>query len=360
MAIQIPVRTWLALLVLALAVYAAIPLLPVVGTIATLLFLTVLLVLLIDPLAAYLEQRGVKRGLTVAGVLLLVVVIALLVVLAFLPLIRNGLNGLAARIERFVPEFQAAIANAAGSASLGDLSALVLGFLPVVLRQLAAIGGGLAQQLGVLFFALFVMVMLVFTFVGDPRVSQRMIALFVPARHRAWLTALIPRVSSGLARWFLAQTLICIYYVIGYSLTNVVFGVPYAWTIGTIAGLLEFIPYLGGIVGMVLSVLVAATISPTTVVLVLVVQAALGSFCAYFLMPYLYGRAIEVPAAAILLGLFVGAQIGGFALALVTVPVITIIVIVLRALRPDIAQADELPTVAVPAVAPPVPKELKH
>jgi len=108
---------------------------------------------------------------------------------------------------------------------------------------------------------------------------------------------------------------------------------------------------------MLLSVLAAATVSPTTVVLVLLVQAVIGGFGAYFLMPYLFGRAIEVPAAAILFGLFIGGQIGGFVTALITVPVITMIVIVVRTLRPDIAPTQEPPTVAAPAAAPAMPSE---
>jgi predicted PurR-regulated permease PerM len=357
MPIQITLRTWLALFVLALAVYVVAPWLPVVGSVAALLFLTALLVLLINPLANHLEQRGIKRRLTVAGVLLLVVVLALLVVLAILPVLLNSFGGLSSYLQRFTPALQTSIESATGSASLGDLIAAAVGFAAALLDQVASSGESLAQRIGTLFFALFVMVMLIFTFVGDPRVGRRMMALFVPARHHAWLTTLLPRVSIGLSRWFLAQALISIFYVITYSLTNALLGVPYALTIGTIAGLLEFIPYLGGIIGMVLSVLAAATVSTTTVILVLLVQAGLGSFVAYFLMPYLYARAIQVPAAAILFGLFVGGQIGGFLTALITVPVITIIVIVMRTLRPDIDPTEEPPAVEALAAAPPMPSE---
>jgi len=357
MSIQIPVRTWLALLALALAVYAAIPLLPIVGSVATLLFFTTLLVLLINPLAMRLEQRGIKRRLTVAGALLLVLVIALLVVLAIMPVLANSFGGLADQIQHFIPELQASITSATGSASLGDDSAPAVGFVAALLGQVADMGDSLPQQIGALFFALFVIVMLVFTFVGDPRAGRQMMALFVPTRHHVRLAELTPRVSDGLSRWFVAQALISFYYVITYSVTNAVLGVPYAWTIGTIAGLLEFIPYLGGLVGMLLSVLAAATVGPTTVILVLLVQAVIGGFGAYFLMPYLFGRAIAVPAAAILFGLFIGGQIGGFVTALITVPVITMIVIVVRTLRPDIAPTQEPPTVAAPAAAPAIPSE---
>src|SRR4051794_20717363 len=207
MRIQISVRTWLALLILALAIYAALPLLPVVGSVATLLFFTALLVLLINPLAVRLEQRGIKRRLTVAGVLLLVLVLAVLVVLAIMPILASSLGGLAGHIQRVTPELQASIAGATGSAPLGDLSASAVGFVASLLQQAADTGDSRAQQIGALFFGLFVIVMLVFTFVGDPRTGRYVMVLFVPARHHSRLTALTARVSDGLSRWFVAQAL---------------------------------------------------------------------------------------------------------------------------------------------------------
>jgi hypothetical protein len=50
-------------------------------------------------------------------------------------------------------------------------------------------------------------------------------------------------------------------------------------------------------------------------------------------------------------------RIGGFVTALITVPVITIVVIVVRTLRPDVAPTLEPPTVAALAAAPPMPSE---
>jgi len=54
--------------------------------------------------------------------------------------------------------------------------------------------------------------------------------------------------------------------------------VPFAVQIGLVSGLLEFIPYLGGIVGLVLSLLSAATIGPTTMLLVVAIEAVIGGF----------------------------------------------------------------------------------
>jgi predicted PurR-regulated permease PerM len=115
---------------------------------------------------------------------------------------------------------------------------------------------------------------------------------------------------------------------------NTLIGVPFAMPISIIAGLLEFIPYLGGIIGLALSIMAAATVSVETVIWVVVTNSIIGSVAVYFVSPYFYARAINIPVGAVLLGLFIGGQVGGFFAALLTIPVVTMAMILLRELRP--------------------------
>ena len=65
--------------------------------------------------------------------------------------------------------------------------------------------------------------------------------------------------------------------------------------------------------------------------------AMIGSVCVYFVAPYAFSRAVDVPPALILLGLFVGGLVGGFFAALLTVPLLAVALVILRKLRPDLA-----------------------
>jgi len=83
------------------------------------------------------------------------------------------------------------------------------------------------------------------------------------------------------------------------------------------------------------------------VIWVVVTNTVIGSVAVYFVSPYFYSRAINIPVGAVLLGLFVGGQVGGFFAALLTIPVVTMVLILLRELRPmslptlDIADVEE-------------------
>ena len=78
-------------------------------------------------------------------------------------------------------------------------------------------------------------------------------------------------------------------------------GVPLAGLLGTIVGLLNFIPVLGPLIGAVPAVLLALTESPTKALwvigLVLAVQNAEGNF----LTPMVQSRTADIPPALLLL-----------------------------------------------------------
>ncbi|NJM07633.1 AI-2E family transporter [Candidatus Gracilibacteria bacterium] len=198
-----------------------------------------------------------------------------------------------------------------------------------MLRNGAGIIGGLVGSLGAAFFFLFVMIVLVFTLIVNKQAPATLLRL-VPEQLRDETTYLIERVSEGLARWFIAQSAISLYYIVCYGVIGLILGIPYAIPIAILSGLLEFIPYLGGIVGLTLSIIAASTVGPSTVIWLIVLEMIVGSVCVYFIAPYAFSRAIEIPAAAVLFGLFVGGQFGGFLAALLTVPVITVITILIR------------------------------
>ncbi len=341
MRLEIPARTWLALFGLGVALYLVGPMLEIAGSVLILLFLTALLTMLIYPLAENLERRGIQRGLTVAGVLALIVALFSYLAFQILPLLTNSLASLSQLVGSLAPQLEGWLDANLGT-DIGEGGASLIGFISSVLQQAGGMVGNLAARIGAIFWLLFVMIVLVFTLVGDATVRYWLLHFFVAERFRPAVIELTGKVSHGLARWFAAQLSISGYYIICYGIVNTILGIPFGIPIAIIAGLVEFVPYLGGIIGLVLSALAAATISTEAVIWIVVTNTIIGLAAVYFVSPFFYSRAINVPVAAILFGLYVGGQVGGFIAALLTVPVVTIITILLRELRPiELPEAQE-------------------
>lgn len=351
MKLEISPRTWLALVAIGPAAYALVQALPLLRSLFLLLLVTALLALLISPLADRLERRGVSRGLTVGLALGGTVAVLVGLVLLLLPALVSTVSRLASSLGPLSSQVAGWLGTITGSADIAAMAGQVLGQVSGMFQWAVGQFGGFLGQVGSLGFALFVAAACVAALVGDRRTGPALLRALVPVRYHARIVELTGAVSAGLSRWFVAQLAICGYYVVAYTLTLAVLGVPFAVQIGLVSGLLEFIPYLGGLVGMVLSVLAAATVSPTTVLLVLAIEAVIGGVAVYFVAPYAFAKAVEVPAALILLGLFVGGLIGGFFAALLTVPLLAAALVVYRTLR-----GDEPAPAEAAEVAPAAPK----
>ncbi len=64
-------------------------------------------------------------------------------------------------------------------------------------------------------------------------------------------------------------------------------GVPYAWSLGVVAGTLEVVPYVGGAITVVLAGLSAATVGLPQVVGVIVFYVVLVNIESHILAPVL-------------------------------------------------------------------------
>jgi predicted PurR-regulated permease PerM len=336
MPLTISLRTWLALLALAPAGYIAIQAMPMLRSLMLLLLIITLLSLLIAPLADRLERHGIPRRLTVTLSLIGSLSLLATLLLMILPVLFESLNLLAGALRGLAEQLPSELVSVAGLRELGETGQSLIAQVATAIGWAAGQFGTLIGQIGTLSFAAFVTFVCVLSLVGNRATAPALLRLLLPAAYHSRALSLIQAASHGLARWFIAQCAICGYYTLSYGITNLLLGVPYGIPIAVIAGLLEFIPYLGGIVGLVLSVAAAATVSPTTALIVAILNVIIGAGCVYIVAPYAFARAVEVPAALILLGLFIGGLIGGFFAALLAVPLITVVLVIVRELHPGL------------------------
>jgi predicted PurR-regulated permease PerM len=195
-----------------------------------------------------------------------------------------------------------------------------------------ALRGSLAG-LGDLLVDLMLIGVLTLFLVTDTSLGRSLLQTTFPAQHRERAARTVGAVSVGLSRWLVAQLGISLYYAVTYTIVNLVLGVPYAVTIGVVSGLLEFIPYLGGIVGLILTLAAALTVSPQTAIWAFILGAVVGIIGGNFVGPFLLGKAAQVHPALVIIALILGGVFGGTLGVLLAMPVTVIIVILLQELR---------------------------
>lgn len=187
---------------------------------------------------------------------------------------------------------------------------------------LSVASGALSDLVFLLFTALFLAL--------SPDTYVHGLQLLVPERYRGFALRLLDELGHTLRAWFGGQlaAMTTIGVLIGLGLWAL--GVPYALAFGVLAGLLDFIPYLGPILGAVPAILLAFTQSPATALwvtaLFLVVQQIEGNV----VQPMMQESAVKIPPALLLVVLFGMGELFGLTGLIVATPVLAVAIVAVR------------------------------
>ncbi len=116
-----------------------------------------------------------------------------------------------------------------------------------------------------------------------------------------------------------------------------VIGVQYPLALAVLAGIGEFMPYVGPILAAAPAVLLALLESPSQALIVLGFYVALQLVEGYVLFPLVVGNQSDIPPLLIILGLLAGGAVGGVLGALVAIPLAGALrIVVLRVVMPAV------------------------
>jgi predicted PurR-regulated permease PerM len=262
MTIQRQIGFWIVALVLAaLALYVLRDiLLPFVAGFA--------LAYLLDPLADRMERLGLNRLGATLIILILFVLVFIIALVALVPLAAHQLGAFVDRVPSYVNRLQQLVAEQGGPwiERLGGpeaLSDMQRSVGDVVTQGVTWIGGFArslwsgGQALLSVFALLVVTPVVAFYLLVDWDKMVATVDGWLPRRQQHSVRAIARDIDVAIAGFIRGQSLVCLilgtFYAVGLSLIGLNFGA----LIGMSAGFLSFIPYVGSLTGLILSVGVA-------------------------------------------------------------------------------------------------------
>jgi predicted PurR-regulated permease PerM len=175
---------------------------------------------------------------------------------------------------------------------------------------------------------------------ADPQLYRRGLLRLVPPARRPRGAEVLDALDDALWQWILGQSLamLCIGVITAAGL--MLLGIPLAIALGILAGLLNFIPYLGPILAGGPAVLIAFAQSPVDALYTLLLFVFLQSFEGYVLTPMLQQRAVSVPPALGILAIVgLGALFGAYGVLFAT-PLLLVAMVLVRMLYVEDALGD--------------------
>lgn len=311
-----------------------------------------ILAYLLDPLVDWLERMKLGRLTATCLVLLLFVLLFVLTLLAVAPLMITQTTALIAKFPEYVTRLQTLVTEQGGPLferfgggdKLKEMQGQLAAGAGEGAKWLAGIVTSLLSGGGVILNVISLLVLtpvIAFYMILDWDHMVTKVDGWLPRAYRDTIRELVTEMDTSVAGFLRGQATICLvlglFYAIGLSFAGLHFG----FVIGMIAGLVSFIPYVGSLTGLVLSIGVAiAQFWPDwTMILVIAAIFAAGQFLeGNVLQPKLLGHALGLHPVWLMFALLAFGSLFGFVGVMLAVPLAAIIGVLVRfALRQYLA-----------------------
>jgi predicted PurR-regulated permease PerM len=329
--IEISYKTILAVVLTMAAIWLLNVLLPIL----VVLVMALILVGTLSPAVGWLERHRVKRPLAIA-----IIFIGCAIVVGGIGLVT--LPSLSAQISQTLgdlPHLQKSLALRLESHHLtAPMADAIRSFNPEKRLKSLDMSSALAASLGVVEVIgyLATSVVLAIYFIADGE------------RTRGFLFAVFPRrFHVRLARVLLNLETIVGGYLRGQVITSLAIGiftfglltitrVPNALALAAFAAVTDVIPFVGGLLATTPAVLVSLSRSGVVTAIVLCAMIGYQEFESRVIVPRVYGRALRLSSAVVVLALLAGGKLGGIIGALLALPIAAALRMLVEELRVDL------------------------
>ncbi len=306
------------------------------GHVLLVFIVSTVVALLLNPLVRMLCRLHIPRGLAVLTVFIgFIAVAALAVFLVFSPVrsqveeIEQNLPAYTDQAERQADELQRFFDRHGIDV---DVKARADSFLAEVQERTSEATNNILDYtfdaLAILVTLIIILVATIYMLLDAPRILRfaektggRQTAVFL-RRVEATLTeyvkaqllvSLIIGTSAGIVLW--------IYGVTGLFPLGATFAVAFAaWVF-----VMEFVPYVGPILGAIPPVLLALFTSPLAALWVIIAFLAIHQLEGHIVVPKVMGTAVGVHPLVVIFGLLIGEQLAGFIGVLLAIPVVVVV-----------------------------------
>ena len=320
---------------------------------------------LLEPVVERIERLGVNRTVAALGIVGLFIIGVASVMVQITPLLGTEVADFIEKVPQYIGQLQAfaydpgrpwlrkIIGEGLSEAeqSAGQLTTVAADWIPTFLRSLWSNSRALLSIFSLLVVTPIVTVYLLIDWKRLTAVIDRSI----PAAQRETVLALAGELDDTITGFLRGQGTICLILAFYYALALRLIGLNHGILIGLAAGLISFIPYLGSLTGLVLSLcVVVLQFWPgwTLIPVVLGIFLAGQGIAHYVLSPYLIASRVQLSPVWIMFAIAAFGYLFGFVGLLIAVPLAAAIGVVIRFAMRQYQVSQLEPTAVVSAPEP--------
>ncbi len=204
-----------------------------------------------------------------------------------------------------------------------------------LLRYGQVVGGKLAEPAQHIWWLILIPILSLFFLKDGVSIADGLIDLSRNPEEKRTIKGVVDDINVMLGSYIRAQLILASLTVASYTLVLSLMRVPYAFILGPLAGLFEVLPVVGPALASVMVFVVAILTGYPHLVWLFLFLGAWRVVQDYVNAPKIMGGSLEIPPLVQIFGVLAGAEIAGFAGALVSVPIIATLRILWRRMSSD-------------------------
>ncbi len=295
---------------------------------------SVVLASAISPAVGWLQKRGIPRTLgTFIVFLILFAVLAFVLYVIINPLsseLENLSETFPIYFDKLSLEFEQVKSTSPQYEELLDKAQSYIEGISNSLRSVATnIFAALSKIFGGIATAVIVIVVS-FYLAAEERGIPMFIRTVTPSNHQSYVLNLWARAQTKMGRWLRGQIVLSLAVGIAVFIGLSIFGIKYKMVLALMAAAFEIIPFIGPILAAIPAIFLGFLKSPVVALWTVIVYVVVQQLENAVLVPKIMQRAVGLNPVVVILSLLIGAQLLGFAGAILAVPVSAVVVEIIK------------------------------
>jgi len=286
-----------------------------------------------DPLYKFLLNKKAPKVLAIIIVFGIIVALLILTIFFLIPSVINQLNILYKEIPNFIENYQNLILSIKPQLSkfinpadveillkenLSELQRSVLGFSQNIVIYLSNIVSSIT-------FGVVIVPLILFYLMRDMVKFKENLYIYVAKENKKEFKEVLEEIDHIVSGFIRGRIIVC--FIVGTLIGIGLYflNLEFALIIGVVSGIFNFIPYLGPIVGVVLTLIFAIGSPWWTLLMIVALFVLVNQIEAVFLNPKILGQGLGLHPLTVVLSMLICGQLLGILGVLVAVPLTAIL-----------------------------------
>ena len=289
---------------------------------------------LFNPIVKLLQRLHISRNVSILLIFLVVIGAIVLIVMAVLPNLIYQITQFVTNIPDFLKGVRTFISKASHYTwyqrlNIGKyVASLQISPSKLLSQVLGGFSSGLPGVIGSLastVISIITIPVMLFYFLKDGENFVPSIQRLLPRRYHAEVATVFTRLNATFSHYIGGQAIECLFVGTFTFIGYLIIGMPYAYLLGFIAGVVTIIPYLGPYIGIAPALIIAATEGWTKMLLVVLVVVIIQMTDGNFIYPNVIGRSLDIHPLTIIILLMVAGNLWGLLGTILAVPTYAVI-----------------------------------